>query len=146
MSGAVIVDRASSETSDRFADALSKCMASDLDIMICVVSSPAPLGAPDTPPEQHPFCAPNAPGKDRMTIPAADPFSAPLNEVHIFEICRHRFLATARSVANIDVYEMIRGRKSIFVYRQTMEYYLIERGQNDRAARFVETFRRLRNQ
>ncbi len=45
-----------------------------------------------------------------------------------------------------DFYKMIRGRKSIFVYRQTLEYYLIERGQNDRAARFVETFRRLRNQ
>jgi len=43
-------------------------------------------------------------------------------------------------------YKMIRGRKDIFVYRQTMEHYLAERGQNDRAARFVAAFKRRKQQ
>jgi hypothetical protein len=43
-----------------------------------------------------------------------------------------------------EFYKMIRSRKSIFVYRQTMEHYLVERGQAERAQRFVEAFRRLR--
>ena len=43
-------------------------------------------------------------------------------------------------------YKMIRSRKDIFVYRQTMEHYLAERGQNDRAARFVAAFKRRKQQ
>jgi len=42
--------------------------------------------------------------------------------------------------------KMIRSRKDIFVYRQTMEHYLAERGQNDRAARFVAAFKRRKQQ
>lgn len=41
-------------------------------------------------------------------------------------------------------YQMIRTRKSIFVYRQTMEHYLNEKGQPERARRFVQAFKRLR--
>ena len=43
-----------------------------------------------------------------------------------------------------ELYKMIRSRKSIFGYRQTMEHYLVEREQAERAQRFVEAFRRLR--
>ena len=43
-------------------------------------------------------------------------------------------------------YKMIRNRKDIFVYRQTMEHYLAERGQNDRAAGFVAAFKRRKQQ
>jgi hypothetical protein len=43
-------------------------------------------------------------------------------------------------------FRMIRNRKDIFVYRQTMEHYLAERGQNDRAARFVAAFKRRKQQ
>ena len=39
-----------------------------------------------------------------MDIPDPDPQHAPLHEVHLFEILRHRYLEQARAVANIDVY------------------------------------------
>lgn len=103
MQAAVILDRANSLDSDAFAAALQGLIASEMDVMIAVLSSPAPLGMPNLPSEQHPFCAPNAPGKDRMTVPKPDPFRSPLQEVHVFEICRHRFLAKARAVANIEL-------------------------------------------
>jgi hypothetical protein len=116
MQAAVILDRANSLDSDAFAAALQGLIASEMDVMIAVLSSPAPLGMPNLPSEQHPFCAPNAPGKDRMTVPKPDPFRSPLQEVHVFEICRHRFLAKARAVANIELYDLLLldGARSVF--------------------------------
>lgn len=116
MTGAVIVDRDPATASDAFAAALHDRLVDLDDVVVAVVSSSVPLGRPDLPSEAHPFCAPDAPGKDRMDIPPPDPQFSPLQEVHIYEICRHRFLGTARAVANIDVYDILfgDGRDTIF--------------------------------
>lgn len=70
------------------------------------------------PAEQHPYCVPTAPGKDRMDIPDPDPQHAPLHEVHLFEILRHRYLEQARAVANIDVYDLILPTQTASVFDQ----------------------------
>lgn len=74
---------------------------------VLILSSPIPLGHKNLPPEAHPFCAPAAPGKDRMRLPEPDPWSSPLAELLFFEIARTRFLQQARAVAAIDVYDVL---------------------------------------
>ncbi|MCK8465166.1 glycosyltransferase family 2 protein [Aliiroseovarius sp. S1339] len=82
---------------------------------IALVSSDIPLGKPDLPQEAHPFCVPGAPGKDRMHVPPPAPWESPLGALTIYEIMRMRFLATARAVANIDVFDLMpAGPESIF--------------------------------
>ena len=108
MDGAVILNRADPAARDGFAKKLARMVADlDHDIMVVVIDADAPLGADDAPPEAHPICVPEAPGKDRMEIPEAEPWSAPLAAVLSYEICRARFLGTARAVVNIDVYDLL---------------------------------------
>lgn len=54
--------------------------------------------------------------------------------------------AIGGTLTSHEYHKLIRSRKSIYVYRQTMEFYLNERGQPERAKRFGEAFRRLRRQ
>jgi len=121
VSGAVILDRATDAVCDAFAEDLSKALPPELDLNVVLATCPVPLGHPNLPPEQHPYCAPNAPGKDRMTIPAPDPQTAPLQEVHIYEICRHRFLSKARAVANIDTYDILLPLEHGTLFDQAVE-------------------------
>ncbi|MBR9842519.1 MAG: glycosyltransferase family 2 protein [Rhodobacteraceae bacterium] len=66
-----------------------------------------PLGDPSLPSEAHPFNAPDAPGKDRMEIPAPSPWDSPQRELQLFEWARHRFLDRAKGVALVDVCDLI---------------------------------------
>jgi hypothetical protein len=43
-----------------------------------------------------------------------------------------------------DFYKAIRARKDIYLYRQSMEGYLKDRGQEDRATRFGTAFKKRR--
>ena len=104
---AVIFDRALPDETDTFAKRLNKQLSNYPNAQIVIVSSNVPFGDPNLPAEQHPYCVPTAPGKDRMDIPDPDPQHAPLHEVHLFEILRNRFLDQAHAVANIDVYDLI---------------------------------------
>ncbi|MBY6139352.1 glycosyltransferase family 2 protein [Leisingera daeponensis] len=108
MQGAVILDRAQPKDSRRFVQDLQE-IAGDIPGLerVVVVHSRLPLGKAGLPPEAHPFNVPGAPGKDRMEIPPADPWQAPLGEFLIYEILRARFLARARAVANIDLFDLI---------------------------------------
>lgn len=72
-----------------------------------LVESDHPLGAADLPPEAHPFCVGEAPGPDRMKVPAADPWTSPLAETSIYEIARQRFLQHARAIMNIDICDLL---------------------------------------
>ena len=72
-----------------------------------LVESDHPLGAADLPPEAHPFCVGEAPGRDRMKAPAADPWTSPLAETSIYEIARQRFLQHARAIMNIDICDLL---------------------------------------
>lgn len=101
--GVVIFDRATRDEARTFWE------SADLppEVQVIVVTADLPLGVPDLPPEAHPFCVSEAPGKDRMDIPTADPQRAPLGEMSIYEIARWRFLVQARAAANIDLHDLL---------------------------------------
>ena len=114
LTGAVIFDRAQPSSDKAFSKAL-KAGLKKLACRVILLSSDVPFGKPDTPPEAHPFCVPEAPGKDRMVIPDPSPWDAPLGALCYYEITRERFLAGARAVANVDVHDLIvRGEKTVF--------------------------------
>ena len=70
---------------------------------VILLDATVPLGAPGQVRGAHPAHAPEAPGKDRMTLPTPDPWTAPLGEALIYEIARARFLGSARAVMNLDL-------------------------------------------
>jgi len=108
MNGALILDRGEPGSDNGFARKLEK-KASEIAGLkrLVILDSAVPLGQPDLPPEAHPFNVNGAPGKDRMELPAADPWHAPLGALLIYELARARFLGTARAVANIDVCDLL---------------------------------------
>lgn len=108
LSGVVLVDRAAPGTDTGFLrDLESRIAAEGLDCPVVVLRSALPLGKPGHPPEAHPINVAEAPGKDRMEIPPADPWRSPLGFASIYELVRSRFLGRARAVANIDVYDLL---------------------------------------
>ena len=116
MNAAVIVDRAKPGTDVRFSAELKAGLESrNLACQVAVLTSDLPLGKKDMPSEAHPFCVPEAPGKDQMNIPFPDPWTSPIGAFSIYEILRARFLADARAVANIDVHDLlVPGGSSVF--------------------------------
>ena len=106
LQAAVILDRACPQAGQDFAMALNQ-EAERLDLPVVIVTSDVPLGKPSLPAEAHPFCVPEAPGKDRMQVPPASPWDAPLGALTWYEIAKTRFLADARAVANIDVHDLV---------------------------------------
>jgi len=106
--GAVIFNRVERGKDERFVADLEKAIRkSKRPIVVVFVESDVPLGAPDLPPEQHPFCVNEAPGRDRMTVPPADPWLSPLAEISIYEIARKRFLGNARAYCNLDICDLL---------------------------------------
>ena len=129
MNGAVILDRAAPGTEDGFAEALAKGLTTlSADMSVVLVHCDVPLGHPDLPSETHPYVTPGAPGKDRMEVPDADPWSAPLADVLIYEILRHMYLHQARAVANIEVYDLIppAPEGSVFDLAQEAEHGVVQ--------------------
>lgn len=117
MQGAVIFDRAPPEDSRSFIRGL-QAQAGNMEGLerVVVVHAGLPLGKVGLPEEAHPFNVPGAPGKDRMEIPPADPWRAPLGEVLIYEILRARFLARARAAANIDLFDLLAPGEGVNVF------------------------------
>ncbi len=116
MDAALILDRAKPGEDEVFARELQAGLRErDLTCNVELLSSDMPLGRADLPPEWHPFCAPDAPGKDRMDVPPPDRRHSPLGAASVYEMMRSRGLSHARAVANIDVCDLItRGEDSIF--------------------------------
>lgn len=108
MNGAVILNRSRPGTDLRFADDLSDGIrARGIDCHVILVDADRPLGRRDRPAESHPFCVPEAPGKDRMTVPPPAPWESPLADFLFYEWARARFLGAARAVMNIEVHDLI---------------------------------------
>ncbi len=108
VTAAVLVNRGPSGQDDHFLRDLTGALASSKrDLKIIVVESGIPLGHPEQPHEHHPFCIAEAPGKDRMEVPAADPWFSPLYEGSIYEVIRARFLRDVRAVANLDLCDLM---------------------------------------
>ncbi|MDV7269626.1 glycosyltransferase family 2 protein [Thioclava sp. A2] len=120
--GAVILDRCPPDSDatreDDFDTALREGLETrEIDMRVIVLSAPRPLGKPGFGPENHPFLAPDAPGKDRMEIPAPDEWRAPLGQGIVFEIVKWRFLAKARAIVTLDVTDILApqgARENIF--------------------------------
>ena len=112
LQGAVILDRARPDSDTGFLRKLRDGVAQlELPCTVLLLEGDTPLGNPKQPAESHPYCAPDAPGKDRMDIPEPNAWAAPLLQVLIYEQIRNRFLAQARAVANIDVYDLMIEQK-----------------------------------
>ncbi len=107
LTGAVIVNRAPEDPV--FAGTLQAALGGTA-MTVIIVDSPVPLGKPGEGPENHPLYAPDAPGRDRIDRPAADPWRAPLGEGLIFEAMKWRFLARARAVLTLDVSDILAPR------------------------------------
>ena len=113
MTSAVILDRSRPDKGDAFAKNLQAGItARQLGCDVVLLTTDIPLGKPDAPAEAHPFNVPEAPGKDRMKVPPADPWTSPLGAMSVYEIIRDRFLGDARAVANIDVHDLIPPAKT----------------------------------
>lgn len=116
LQGAVILLRTEPGSDPRTAKKIRNGMRQrKIGVKVLLLDADMPLGQPDLPSESHPFCTPDAPGKDRMQVPEPDPWRAPLAQLHIYEIMRHHFLGAARAVANVDVYDVLtEGENTIF--------------------------------
>ncbi|MDO5647483.1 glycosyltransferase family 2 protein [Paracoccus sp. (in: a-proteobacteria)] len=108
--GALIIDRAPPRLARRRAARLRQMLRTDdrlRDLRVVVVSCAAPLGVDGMGPQAHPFFAPDAPCKDRMTPPAADPWASVLGFWPIFDLMRALFLADAAAVAHTEIHDLI---------------------------------------
>lgn len=110
LQGALIVDRAAPDETTPLMEHLQSALAqSPIPGLaeVLILQAPRPLGRADMPAEAHPFCAPDAPGKDRMEAIAPDPWRAPLGEMTLYEACKWRHLAQARCVANLEINDIL---------------------------------------
>ena len=105
LQAALIVNRAPDNAAG-FCSGLQTALG-DTTLTVVVLDCPLPLGKADMGPENHPYLAPDAPGKDRMDPPAPDPWRAPLAEQLIYEIAKWRFLSSARAVLTLDVSDIL---------------------------------------
>lgn len=112
---AVILDRTEPTKDPHFFKQIKqKAKQSGIEAIV-VLQTDTPLGKPGMPAENHPFCAPKAPGKDRMEIPNPDPWRAPLGASLIYDIIRAGFLKNARAVASIDTCDLLNNtRENVF--------------------------------
>lgn len=112
--GALIIERGRPGTADQKASDLHDLLVQDpvagaeLDgVTIVIVDVDCPLGDAGKGHETHPMNAPDAPGKDRIVAPEPDAWHAPLSYKLLFDLMRHRFLARARAVANLEVMDLV---------------------------------------
>ncbi|MEL7105149.1 MAG: glycosyltransferase family 2 protein [Pseudomonadota bacterium] len=103
MSAALIVDRAARPG---FSDGL-RALVAQTEFPVMVVRPGVALGRAELGREGDPYFAPDAPGRDRMVPPEPDAWLAPLADVAIYEAMRHRFLANARGVMNLDLCDLL---------------------------------------
>lgn len=112
MQGAVMFERApEDEAGNPWPEVMAALADAAAPMRLVVVHAGIPLGHADMPPESHPWCVTEAPGRDRMTLPPPDPWRAPLQETAICEIARRRFLARARAVAHLDLHDLLQPSK-----------------------------------
>ncbi|MEZ5797486.1 MAG: glycosyltransferase family 2 protein [Paracoccaceae bacterium] len=101
----LVVDRVAEAD---FAAGLQATLAAQVPCRVVALALPS--GRPDLGPEWHPYLAPDAPGKDRMEVPAADPWAAPLDEAILYEWMKWRHLAEARAVVSLEACDALAPR------------------------------------
>ncbi len=105
LQAALIVNRLP-EGAEAFCTALGRALE-PLALTVVVLDCPVAMGKPGLGPENHPYLAPDAPGKDRMEAPDPDAWRAPMGEQLIFEVVKWRFLSQARAVLTLDVTDIL---------------------------------------
>ncbi|MDO5605070.1 MAG: glycosyltransferase family 2 protein [Paracoccus sp. (in: a-proteobacteria)] len=112
--GALILERGPAQAAARRAAELKDLLAQSASavhdlagMIILIVDFDHPLGHSEQAHEAHPINAPDAPGKDRMTPPAPDPWHAPLAYRLAFDLLGRRFLMQARAVLNIELMDLV---------------------------------------
>lgn len=106
---ALVVNRLPQDVGAEYAKVLRAALKG-VAVTVVIVDSPLPLGKPGLGPESHPYLAPDAPGKDRMEVPAPDPWRAPLGEGIVHEWAKWRYLARARAVLTLDACDILAPR------------------------------------
>ncbi|MFZ1467652.1 MAG: glycosyltransferase family 2 protein [Paracoccaceae bacterium] len=105
---ALVVNRAPGTEAAAFEAGLRAAVGDAVQLRVVALALPS--GKPDTGPETHPYLAPDAPGKDRMEVPAADPWLAPLDEAILYEWMKWRYLSQARAVVNLEACDILPPR------------------------------------
>ncbi|GFE64024.1 glycosyltransferase family 2 protein [Litoreibacter roseus] len=103
----ILVDRGKQKENKQLAGDLKALVAKSGLSRLLHVTSPVPLGRPNLPQASHPYNAPDAPGKDRMTDLDANSWTAPLGQLHIYEWARWRFLGRAKAVMNLELSDLL---------------------------------------
>ena len=122
MDGALIIDRAAPGSDKKFLRDLEKGLKElPARLRVVLISADVPLGAENEASENHPFGTPGAPGKDRMEVPAPDPWSAPFANVLCYELMRRMYLSDCQGIANIEVNDLVprKGEKTMFELART---------------------------
>ncbi len=109
LQAALIVNRMPGDDPAAFPRELAEALG-PVALRVVVVDAERPLGRPGLGPENHPYLAPDAPGKDRMAVPEPDPWRAPLGEGLVIEMMKWRFLTEARAVLALDVTDLLLPR------------------------------------
>lgn len=109
LQAALVVNRLPDAAPEAFAADLRAALG-NVALRVVLVQAEIPLGKPGLGPENHLYLAPDAPGKDRMTPPAADPWRSPLGETIVLEAMKWRFLSAARSVLQLDASDLLAPR------------------------------------
>ena len=112
---ALVVNRAPGDQGAAFAAALEAATGGALALVVADLALPS---GQEAPPETHPFAAADAPGKDRMTQPAADRWRAPLGEAILYEWMKWRYLARARSVVSLEACDMLPAPSGLTVFER----------------------------
>lgn len=82
--------------------ALARHDTAGLDRLI-ILDVPVPTGRTNEGDERHLIYAPDAPGKNRMTVPQIDPWRSIFGEEILLEYLRHAFFARAMGVTYLDM-------------------------------------------
>ncbi|MBV0911495.1 glycosyltransferase family 2 protein [Anianabacter salinae] len=106
MQAALIIDRLAGADGPGLDLALARADIEGLQKVVLLFPGMA-TGHPDLGPESDPYYAPDAPGKDRMTEPPPERWTAPFAEFTLFEHLRTRYLGQARAVMNVDVTDLV---------------------------------------
>ncbi len=110
LQAALIINRAPAQDTAAFAADLDRAL-SGCTLRVVLLDCPLPLGKANSAPENTAYMAPDAPGRDRMAVPDADPWRAPLGEAILYEIAKWRFLADARAVLTLDISDILQPRE-----------------------------------
>ncbi|MBE2275916.1 MAG: glycosyltransferase family 2 protein [Rhodobacteraceae bacterium] len=113
---ALVVNRAPGDAGAAFAADLAALTGGDLLLTVADLSLPS--GEAGSGPETHPFLAPDAPGKDRMTRPDPDPWRAPLAEGILYEWMKWRYLVRARSVVSLEACDILPAAEGATVFER----------------------------